>query len=228
MSAAPARRRGRPGHDLSTVLATSVAVFNERGFDGTSMDDLSRRLQISKSAIYHHVESKDALLGLALDHALTGLETAAAQVRRLDGPAVVRLETLLRASVAVLVDRLPYVTLLLRVRGNSEVERRALLRRRRIDRLVADLVREAVGDGHLRPDLDPAVTARLLFGMVNSLTEWLKPGSRYGAETLADVVAATAFDGLRWRADLPADGPRNQESDRRVTRTRHRGGPCWR
>ncbi|MGI8697489.1 MAG: TetR family transcriptional regulator, partial [Mycobacteriales bacterium] len=159
--------------------------------------DLSRRLQISKSAIYHHVESKDALLGLALDHALTGLEAAAAQVRRLDGPAVVRLETLLRASVAVLVDRLPYVTLLLRVRGNSEVERQALLRRRRIDRLVADLVREAVGDGHLRPDLDPEVTARLLFGMVNSLTEWLKPGSRYGAETLADVVAATAFDGLR-------------------------------
>ena len=51
-----------------------------------------------------------------------------------------------------------------------------LRRRRRLDALVADLVKEAVGDGDLRPDIDPAVTARLMFGMVNSLTEWLKPG----------------------------------------------------
>jgi AcrR family transcriptional regulator len=199
MTPSAPRRRGRPGHDISTVLATSVEVFNERGFDGTSIEDLARRLDISKSAIYHHVESKDALLGLALDHALTGLEELAETVRSLDGPAIERLETLLRGSVAVLVERLPYVTLLLRVRGNSDVERQALARRRRLDRLAADLVKEAVGDGDLRPDIDPAVTARLLFGMVNSLTEWLKPG-RNAAADLAAVVAAVAFDGLRAKA----------------------------
>jgi AcrR family transcriptional regulator len=199
MTSGTNRRRGRPGHDVSTVLATSVEVFNERGFDGTSIEDLARRLEISKSAIYHHVESKDALLGLALDHALTGLEEVAETVRSLDGPAIERLQTLLRSSVGVLVERLPYVTLLLRVRGNSDVERQALARRRRLDRLAADLVKEAVGDGDLRPDIDPAITARLLFGMVNSLTEWLKPG-RNSAADLADVVAAVAFDGLRAKA----------------------------
>ena len=191
------RRRGRPGHDLESVLATAVTVFNERGFDGTSVDDLSRRLGISKSAIYHHIESKDALLGLALDRALTGLEEVADDVRGLGGPAIERLEALLRASVGVLVDRLPYVTLLLRVSGNSHVERQALARRRRIDRLAADLVKQAVGDGDLRPDVDPAVTARLLFGMVNSLTEWLSPGKAHDADQLADAVSAIAFAGLR-------------------------------
>jgi AcrR family transcriptional regulator len=199
MTSPTSRKRGRPGHDISTVLETSVAVFNERGFDGTSMEDLSQRLGISKSAIYHHVDSKDALLGLALDHALTGLEEAGDEVRALDGPAVERLETLVRRSVEVLVDRLPYVTLLLRVRGNSVVEREALTRRRRIDHLVADLVKEAVGDGDLHPDIDPAVTARLLFGLVNSLTEWLKPSSKHSADELANVVATVAFDGLRVR-----------------------------
>jgi AcrR family transcriptional regulator len=202
MSAGAAPRRGRPGHDISTVLATSVEVFNERGFDGTSIEDLARRLKISKSAIYHHVESKDALLGLALDRALSGLEEVASAVRGLDGSAIGRLEELLRGSVAVLVEQLPYVTLLLRVRGNSEVERQALTRRRRLDRLAADLVKQAVGDGDLRPDIDPAVTARLLFGMVNSLTEWLKPGRNSSASELADVVAAVAFDGLRVKRNL--------------------------
>ena len=150
-----ARRRGRPGHDLESVLAGAVAVFNERGFDGASIEDLSKRLGISKSAIYHHVESKDALLALALDRALVGLEEVADEVRSLDGPAVERLDVLLRSSVGVLVDRLPYVTLLLRVRGNSELERKMLRRRRRLDALVADLVKEAVGDGDLRPGHRP-------------------------------------------------------------------------
>jgi AcrR family transcriptional regulator len=190
-----ARRRGRPGHDLESVLAAAVELFTERGFDSTSIDDLARRLGVGKSAIYHHIESKDALLGLALDRALTGLEEVAERVRRLDAPAVDRLEELLRASVRVLVARLPYVTLLLRVRGNSEVERQALARRRRIDRLVSDLVRQAVRDGDLAPGIDPAVTARLLFGMVNSISEWLKPGA--DADALADAVAAIAFAGLR-------------------------------
>jgi hypothetical protein len=108
-----------------------------------------------------------------------------------------RLEELLRASVRVLVARLPYVTLLLRVRGNSEVERQALARRRRLDRLVGELVRQAVRDGDLVPGINPAVTARLLFGMVNSITEWLKPGSESDAAALADAIVAIAFAGLR-------------------------------
>ena len=193
------RRRGRPGLDLETVLERSVALFNERGFDGTSMEDLAQHVGISKSAIYHHVASKDALLGLALDRALSGLEEAAAQVRTMDGPAVDRLESLVRRSVEVLVERLPYVTLLLRVHGNSAVERDALARRRKLDRFAAGLVKEAIDDGDLRPDADAAVTARLLFGMVNSLVEWLRPASKHTAAELAGAVANAAFDGLRAR-----------------------------
>ena len=191
------RRRGRPGLDVEAVLERSVALFNERGFDGTSMEDLAQHLGITKSAIYHHVPSKDALLGLALDRALSGLEDAAAEVRTMDGRAVDRLESLVRRSVEVLVERLPYVTLLLRVHGNSAVERDALARRRKLDRFAAGLVKEAVGAGELRPDVDPAVTARLLFGMVNSLVEWLRADSSHTAAELAHAVTAAAFDGLR-------------------------------
>jgi AcrR family transcriptional regulator len=194
-------RRGRPGYDLESLLAVAVTVFNERGYDGTSMEDLSRRLGISKSSIYHHVNSKEDLLALALDRALDGLFRIADQVGGSSEPAIRRLEQLVRGSVAVLTDQLPYVTLLLRARGNTPTERRALARRRQFDQIVADLVKEAERDGDIRPDVDPAVTARLLFGMVNSLAEWYRPGGRdsAGAEELADAVCAVAFHGLRVR-----------------------------
>ncbi len=205
-------RRGRPGYDLESLLAVAVAVFNERGYDGTSMEDLSRRLGISKSSIYHHVDSKEALLALALDRALDGLFAVADQVADADAdggvPAIQRLEQLVRGSVHVLAERLPYVTLLLRARGNTATERAALARRREFDQLVADLVKQAEQDGDIRPDVDPAVTARLLFGMVNSLIEWYRPAKRSRAgdrdEELADAVCAVAFDGLRVRRSRPA------------------------
>ncbi len=198
---ARAARRGRPGYDRESLLRVAVKVFNERGYDGTSMDDLSKRLGITKSAIYYHVSSKDELLQLAVDHALDGLFAAADEAMAMQGRAIDRLEHLVRASVAVLVDRLPFVTLLLRVRGNTRVERAALARRREFDRLVSELVARAEADGDIRPDIDPAIGARLLFGMVNSLVEWYRPRGRTGAAELADAVCAMAFDGLRVRRD---------------------------
>jgi AcrR family transcriptional regulator len=198
-AARPAARRGRPGYDLESVLAVAVKLFNERGYDGTSMEDLSRRLGITKSAIYHHVASKEELLRLATSRALDLLFAEADKLGQVDGPAMTRLEHLVRGSVLVLAGNLPFVTLLLRVRGNTKAEREALARRREFDHLVADLVAQAAADGDLRADIDPAVTARLLFGLVNSLIEWYRPRGAAAAEQLADTVTAVAFDGLRVR-----------------------------
>ncbi len=200
---APARR-GRPGYDLEQVLLVAARTFTERGYDGTSMEDLAGRLGITKSAIYHHVSGKAELLRLATDRALDGLSAVTAEAAAMDRPAIDRLEHVVRRSVEVLVDELPYVALLLRVRGNTTVEKRAIARRREIDHAISELVAQAEADGDIRPDVDPAVTARLLFGMVNSLVEWYRP-SRNGMtrDGLADAVAKVAFEGLR-QARTPA------------------------
>ncbi|WP_231619007.1 TetR/AcrR family transcriptional regulator [Nonomuraea sp. SBT364] len=185
------------GHDPESVLAIAVRVFNERGYDGTSMEDLARALGVTKSAIYYHVPGKEQLLARALDRALDGLDALIADERAASGPAIARLERVVRQSVRILVDRLPYVTLLLRVRGNSATEQRALERRREFDAFVSHLVKEAAADGSIRPDLDPALVTRLLFGAVNSITEWYQPGRGGSADELADALLAMTFGGLR-------------------------------
>lgn len=196
MTTAPARR-GRPGHSLDSLLDVAVSVFNERGYDATTMDELSARLGVTKSAIYHHVASKVELLRLALDRALDGLFAVTEEPAATTGPAIDRLEHVVRCSVRVLTEQLPYVTLLLRVRGNSPVEQAALQRRREFDRIVTDLVRAAATEGDVRPDVEPAVTSRLLFGTVNSLTEWYRPDGGISADDLADAIVTNTFDGLR-------------------------------
>jgi AcrR family transcriptional regulator len=184
---------------VDSLLAVAVAAFIERGYEATSMDELAARLGITKSAIYHHVPSKVELLRLALDRALDGLFAVTAEPGATTGRAIDRLEHVVRGSVRVLTAELPFVTLLLRVRGNSPVEQDALRRRREFDRIVTDLVRAAEDDGDVRPDVDPGVISRLLFGTVNSLTEWYRPDGGLSADDLADALVATTFSGLRAR-----------------------------
>jgi len=62
LTSRPAGQVGRPGYDLDSLLAVAVGVFNQRGYDGTSMEHLSAKLGISKSSIYHHVPGKAELL----------------------------------------------------------------------------------------------------------------------------------------------------------------------
>ena len=169
----PGPRPGAPGYDRATVLRRAIDLFNRQGYDATSVGDLARELGLAKSAIYHHFASKEALLSAALDEALDGLTAAVDTALAATGTdASQRLRAVVRESVEILVQRLPAVTLLLRVRGNSEVELAALKRRRILDDKLAALVAEAVAEGSLRPD-GPA-----------------------DAGLIAQAIVTMAFDGL--------------------------------
>jgi AcrR family transcriptional regulator len=194
--AAPAPKKGRPGFDRQTVLDVAVSAFIEHGYDATSMGMLSSRLGLSKAAIYHHYPAKAEMLRAALDEALSGLEGVLLEPGAREGSAQDRLAFVLQGAVRVLAARLPYVTLLLRVRGNTEIEREALRRRREFDRAVTALVVDARDSGTVRSDIEPAVVTRLLFGMINSIVEWYRPDGPESADQLADDVLAVAFNGL--------------------------------
>ncbi|MFJ4034724.1 TetR/AcrR family transcriptional regulator [Streptomyces griseoluteus] len=188
----------RDTYTPETLLSVAVGVFNERGYDGTSMEHLSRAAGISKSSIYHHVSGKEELLRRAVSRALDGLFAILDEEHARVGPPVDRLEHVVRRMVEVLMAELPYVTLLLRVRGNTEAERWALERRRDFDHRVADLLRAAAEDGDVRGDVEVRLATRLVFGMINSIVEWYRPEIRGASgREVADAVVRLVFAGLR-------------------------------
>jgi AcrR family transcriptional regulator len=186
---------GKRRHDLDSLLAVAVRVFTERGYDGTSMGDIAAASGLSKSSIYHHVEGKEQLLRLALERAVEPLFAVIQEPPAGQGPAISRLKYVVRREVQVLTEQLPYVTLLLRVHGNTETERWALDQRRRFDRFVTGLVAQAASDGDVRTDVDASVVTRLLFGMINSLVEWYDPHADQhhdGADATVAAALATS------------------------------------
>ncbi len=206
MNETPARR-GRPGYDQATVLRVAIDLFNRQGYEGTSMGDLASELGLSKAAIYHHVSGKEALLEAALHEALDGLGAAVADAVAARGSAEDRLRTTVATSVRILAGHLPAVTLLLRVRGNSDLERWAVARRREIDEQLAGLVAAAVAEGALGSGLAPELASRLVFGAVNSLVEWWRPQDDVDIDAMADAVTAGVCGGLSGPASRPAADP---------------------
>ena len=197
------RRRGRPGNDLEAVLRAAVEVFNERGYDGASMEILSRAPRHRQVRdLPPRVRQGKSCSRMALDRALDGWSEAAQRAQELDA--------LLPSSGSNCWSAAPWpysktgcptVTLLLRVaRQHRHRAGGPGAPQGRPDKLVAALVAEAERDGDVRTDVDPKVTARLMFGMINSIVEWYRPDRRTdGADPLADLVCAIAFDGLRVR-----------------------------
>ncbi|MDQ0991927.1 TetR/AcrR family transcriptional regulator [Streptomyces sp. V3I7] len=188
----------RDTYTPETLLSVAVQVFNERGYDGTSMEHLSKAAGISKSSIYHHVAGKEELLRRAVSRALDGLFGILEEEHARVGRSVDRLQYVVRRTVEVLISELPYVTLLLRVRGNTDTERWALERRRDFDHRVAALLKAAAADGDVRDDVEVRLATRLVFGMINSVVEWYRPDGRGVSEReVADAVVRLAFCGLR-------------------------------
>lgn len=52
---------------IAAILASARALFAERGFEATSIDDIAEAAGVAKGAVYHHFASKEAIFLDVLD-----------------------------------------------------------------------------------------------------------------------------------------------------------------
>jgi AcrR family transcriptional regulator len=205
------RHVGPPTHrkpyDAEALLDVAVRVFNERGYDGTSMDDVARAAGITKASIYYHVSGKEELLERGMRRGLDALFGMLDEPDAGLGSADARLRYVLLRTVEIMSQQLPEVALLLRVRGNTPIERWALEQRRTFTRRIAALVQAAMDEGSLRTELEAGLVARLLFGMVNSIVEWYRRDGRLGPDDIARAIQSIAFSGLSLTSPTPRRRP---------------------
>ncbi len=191
----PSAKQRKP-YNLDAILDVAVLVFLERGYDGSSLDQVALAAGITKASIYYHVRSKEELLARGVGRALDALFAVLDEPPAKKGRAAARLKYIVQRTIEITVDQLAEVALLLRVRGNTPAERRVLERRRQFDHLIAKMMRSAQRQRDLRADIDPRLATRLLFGMLNSITEWYRPGGELDAPEVAEAVFRIAFEGM--------------------------------
>ncbi|PXY33515.1 TetR family transcriptional regulator [Prauserella sp. PE36] len=179
---------------VDEIVDIAVGVFLERGYDATSMGDLAKAAGITKSSFYYHVSSKEELFELGVGRALDALFLVLKEHESVAGPAVGRIRHVLRRLVEIVTRQRPEVALLVRARGNTPVEKRALARRKQFDLAMTLMVEQAIAEGGLRIRMEPALFSRLALGAAVSVVEWYRPGGSVSARDLVDAVESLVFD----------------------------------
>jgi AcrR family transcriptional regulator len=191
----PSAKERKP-YDLDAIVDIAVQVFLRRGYDGASLDQVAEAAGITKASIYYHADGKEALLARGAGRALDALFAVLEEPEAQEDLEINRLKYVVKRTVEITVMRLPEVALLLRVRGNTVTERWILEQRRRFDRLVAAIVGEAQAKGQIRADIEAGLITRMLFGMLNSITEWYRQGGGLSVEDIVAAAIRIAFAGL--------------------------------
>jgi TetR/AcrR family transcriptional regulator, cholesterol catabolism regulator len=163
------------------LSAEAARLFAERGYHGTSVNDLAVALGIQKSSIYAYINGKADLLA---EIALTGAAAFHAALDELPDEATPgeRLEMALRAHLGVVGSQLDVATVWLQEWRYLSGDPRSFFvkERRRYEQRIRSLFEAAVDSGELRPDLNINDASLVFLSVGNWAYTWLAADTDVG------------------------------------------------
>ena len=183
------------------ILEKAAALFAEKGFANTSLQDVAEALKISRTALYHYIGSKEELLA-ALVRGLT--EETAEQLERIAGDESLDPVEQLDAAIRDMTTRIAHRPANFRLLAISEqdlpepISSQHRDAQRRTLRALTAIVRAGMASGLLRSG-DAHVAAFGVLGMCNWIAWWFNPAHRDAPtlEQLVDDLASMGVAGLR-------------------------------
>jgi TetR/AcrR family transcriptional regulator, cholesterol catabolism regulator len=163
------------------VVTTAAALFARRGFQVTSMDELSEATGLGSGGLYHYIGSKQKLLFEIFGQLMDPLLQRAAEIEANTDTPEQQLRALVRAWVAHIGTHLDHMAVFAQERHAIEHEPEWEQVRASRDAFEAILARRLAAVG-----LTDRLAHFALLGMVNHTATWLKPGGRLSAEQIAD------------------------------------------
>jgi len=188
---------------LDEIVSAAAKVFRTKGYHAATVRDIAEEVGILKGSLYHHFESKEALLYLVVKEPIGQLYRTIAEIAAAKAPASEKLRRAISAHLEAFDRHYPHLFVYLR-------EREAVKRRFRekigfspkeYERCWQQILREGIESGEFRPNLDIQVASYGLLGMLNWLYKWYDPKGRLSVQEVAEQLTALALAGLA--ADRP-------------------------
>jgi TetR/AcrR family transcriptional regulator, cholesterol catabolism regulator len=205
------------------ILHTAARLFQQRGYDATSMNDVAAALKLSKGGLYHHFQGKDEILFEIMNHAMEiTQERVLAPVRSIVNPAD-RLRALIRLHIEVVLSpRDREITVMLHENHPLPPGLRKRINARKkeyvhfVEELIAEVQKEAQREASKEVQKDfqrevqpgahgsrtgktrvsPRAAAFALLGMINWIYQWYKPEGELQAHNLVPQFTDLIFGGI--------------------------------
>ncbi|WP_257015485.1 TetR/AcrR family transcriptional regulator [Rhodococcus sp. ACS1] len=192
------------------LLLTAAAIFGEKGFEATTLNDIAERLGTDRASIYYYFASKTELFQALFHDILVGVLDEniafAEEIIGSDEDAIGKLRRLIEQQMNSYERNYPYVYLYIQedmaqlqldtTSWGKEMARKT----KRFEAIVLDTLQQGVDEGTLRSEVPVQLMAKSLFGMINWTHRWLTPGMRkVDAKQTSEAFCALFLEGARLR-----------------------------
>jgi TetR/AcrR family transcriptional regulator, cholesterol catabolism regulator len=183
------------------ILRTAARLFQQRGYDATSMNDVAAALKLSKGGLYHHFQSKDEILYEIMNHAMEiTQERVLNPVRSIADPEE-RLRALIRLHIEVVLSpRDREITVMLHENHPLPPALRKRINARKKDYIhfLESLMTEVQNKAQhqTKGKVSPRAAAFALLGMINWIYQWYKPEGELQAQNLVPQFTDLIFGGI--------------------------------
>ena len=154
------RRERKKQETRQRLLEASMSLFREKGYNATTVEEITERADVAKGTFFNYFDSKEALLG---ELEIWGLEKLRAALDVNNGAPrspVARIKLLVRLLHERIGDGRRLHRRVIKIHMTTPPSPEEA--RRPVGELLTGLVREAQACGELRADLDPELVSSLL------------------------------------------------------------------
>ena len=179
------------------IIQAAAQIFRQKGYHGTSMQDIADAVHLQKASLYHHVTGKQDILVAILDQALDLLIVDIQEVARSEHTPQDKIRLAMRTYVSRLTQDLDLATVLLMEHRSLDDDLRAVHidRRDRFEALWREIVQEGIESGVFR-QVDARLTSFAFLGVLNWLITWYRHEGSLSGEQIADRFADLMLLGL--------------------------------
>jgi AcrR family transcriptional regulator len=191
-------RAQSPDYDdkRNAVLNAAAELFSERGFENTSMGDLTRALGVTRPTVYYYFENKEDILFSILEIAQERIREALAHAVTHESTARKRLEIVIRSLVKNSATTFGKIIVKTNPAHLSPAARDKMKERYKNSyRIIRSIIRDGIEDGSLAP-VNVKMAAFALLGVVNWQVYWYHEGGDMTPEEIATNFLAILENGL--------------------------------
>ena len=182
----------------SEIIEAATEIFWEKGYDGTSLQDIADRVGILKGSLYYYINSKTDLRAHLLEEAHHhGIEMIS-EIANSETDPLTRLYKMFIGHVYHVCKNMARTAVFLReIRRLSDEEKAEIgVDDRAYALLFQEHIKDAQSQGLLRPDIDPRLAGHCALGSLNAIYTWYNADGDITAAQLAHHMASTTLIGL--------------------------------
>jgi TetR/AcrR family transcriptional regulator, cholesterol catabolism regulator len=174
------------------ILTSAAEMFARKGIGATTVREIADAVGVLSGSLYHHFESKDAIVEEILTGYLDAIQTSYAQVLASGKSAPESLHDLVLTSLQVASDQ-PGATAIYQ---NELHYLREQERFTSVQRTWLRVIERGVADGSFRDDIAPRVFYRLIRDAVWLSVRWHRPDGTYPTAQLAEDITSIFLNGF--------------------------------